>query len=72
MGMAAKKKTIMLKFEGPACENCVYSLFEPGDETGFCRRYPMRFTMYPGDDFGYSHDPADVGGWCGEHVLKVN
>ncbi|MGE5650955.1 MAG: high-potential iron-sulfur protein [Bacillota bacterium] len=55
----------------PRCGSCVFYQADPGDEAGYCRRFPP--VVLPDEGGNSSAYPVVIpDDWCGEFTRKVN
>lgn len=55
----------------PKCGGCAFFQSEPGEDAGYCRRYPPQVVS--SEDGEYSAFPVvEVPDFCGEFRRKVN
>lgn len=54
----------------PKCASCAFfSLDEPNDETGYCKRYPPVFAACE-EGAGWTFAVSFYDDWCGEFLRK--
>lgn len=70
--MASKKNSKVVSDDcSPACASCAFfSLDEPKDEMGYCKRYPPIFVTDESGE-GWTHSVSAFDDWCGEFKRKV-
>lgn len=59
--------------EPNTCASCKHiEVINPGDEAGYCHRYPRIWVVREGDEGSFQFPPHDLTDWCGEWCRRLN
>lgn len=70
--MATKRKPKEAPEDAKKCENCIHGRFEPGDELGYCHRYPPVLLQQEDGEIIYSFAIVPAAEFCGEYCRRTS